>query len=124
MKRRDDPDLSPDPRRTDEPEPPPDRPAGVDEETTAREQRRGRSLDDRLADERPEREAAPAAGGAGSLIDRDRPDAEPELVGELSEEPDDAQSPAEEEAMSVRREAPGGTDDESDGYVPEEERSG
>jgi hypothetical protein len=124
VRRRDDPDPSPDPRRTDEPEPPPDRPAGVDEETTAREQRRGRTLDERLADERPEGDAAPGPGGAGSLVDRDRPDVEPELVGELSERPDDAEPAAEEAAMSVRREAPGGTDDESDGYVTERERSG
>lgn len=109
-----------------------------DEAVTAEEQREGRPLDARLAEETRERDRAREEDTVGEIVEEDRPDTEPQLVSELastSEEvaesdehtagfgPDtgwdieDDTPPAEELAVTVRDEAPGGTDDESDGYV-------
>jgi hypothetical protein len=115
-----------------------------DEAVTAEEQLRGRSLDARLGEETRrgdnEGEAQPA-----ELVDHDTPDTEAELVSDLAAPADRAVaesdedtagfgadtgwSPeieedtlaAEELAMSVRDGAPGGTSDESDGYVEDDE---
>jgi hypothetical protein len=108
-----------------------------DEAVTAEEQREGRSLDARLAEETRDRDALEERP-VGEIVEEDRPDSEPELVSELATPSDDVTesdentagfaadtggdieetSPsAEELAVSVRDEAPGGTDDESDDYV-------
>lgn len=106
-----------------------------DEAVTAEEQRQGRSLDDRLAEETPDRPTRSEDVPPGELVDEDRPDTEGELVSamaeadpdELTAETDDVVETVEEEgpaaeelAVDVRDSAPGGTDDESDGYVREE----
>lgn len=51
---------------------------------------------------------------SGRLSEEDRPDDEPEMVGELVDEDEDLS--AEEAAVRVRRNAPGATSDASDGY--------
>jgi len=79
--------------------------------TTAEEQRRGPSLEERT------RQAGGRRDDRGvTLEEEDRPDDEPELVGD--EAPDDPTSP-EEQAVHVRDEAPGGTWDDDDGYGDE-----
>jgi hypothetical protein len=83
--------------------------------TTAEEQRRGQSLDSRLADE-----------GAGSptetddleVFSDDTADEESELVGEAAAEQDPFLAP-EDGAMSVRGDAPGAVDHPDD-YVDED----
>ena len=118
-----------------------------DEAVTAEEQLLGRSLDARLAEETRrgdnESESQPA-----ELVDRDTPDTEPELVSDLAAPADRAvagsdedtagfgadtgwspeieeDTPAAEElAVTVRDEPPGGTSDESDGYVEDEDAPG
>jgi hypothetical protein len=83
--------------------------------TTAEEQRRGQSLDSRLADE-----------GAGSptetddleVFGDDRTDDEPEMVGEAATEQDPFLAP-EDAAMSIRERAPGAVDHPDD-YVDED----
>jgi hypothetical protein len=114
-----------------------------DEAVTADEQIEGRSLDARLDEETPDDEAAPSEGDTRELVDEDRPDTEPELVSEITpplerglegaeentagfatdtgwDRVDDT-PPAEDAAVSVRDEVPGGTDDESDDYVADDE---
>ena len=114
-----------------------------DEAVTPEEQRRGRSLDARLAEESRRNENEDEAEPA-ELVDRDAPDTEPDLVSQLAapSEPTVAESdedtagfhadtgwareieedapPAEELAVTVRDDAPGATFDESDGYVEDE----
>jgi hypothetical protein len=74
--------------------------------TTAEEGRAGESLDEALAEERPER---PSIDEALSVIDQGLSDDEDELVGEALVERDEFASP-EEVALSVRDSAPGATD--------------
>ena len=74
--------------------------------TTAEEGLRGDSLDQRLAEEQPER---PVVDEALSVVDEGIVDDESELVGEAVTERDEFASP-EEAAMSVRDDAPGATD--------------
>jgi hypothetical protein len=90
-----------------------DRPMGTEAlGTTAAEQRRGPSLEERTREGGERRQ-----GDEGvTLAEEDEPDDEPELVGE--EAPDEARAP-EERAMHVREEAPGGTWDADDGYGDE-----
>jgi hypothetical protein len=114
-----------------------------DEAVTAEEQLRGRSLDARLAEEARRGEADEAQ--PAELVDRDAPDNEPELVSDMTMPSDGAvaesdedtagfeadtgwgseieeEAPAAEEvAVTVRDEAPGGTFDESDDYVDDED---
>ncbi len=74
--------------------------------TTAEEGIQGESLDQRLAEEQPER---PPTDEALSVVDEGLSDEESELVGEAVTQQDDFASP-EEAAMSVRDNAPGATD--------------
>lgn len=74
--------------------------------TTAEEGLQGESLDQRLADEQPER---PALDESLSIVDEGVVDDEIELVGEAVTQRDEFASP-EEAAMSVRDDAPGATD--------------
>ena len=74
--------------------------------TTAEEQMAGESLDQRLAEERPDR---PSIDVALSLVDEGVSDDEGELVADAVIERDEFASP-EEAAMSIRDEAPGATD--------------
>ena len=74
--------------------------------TTAEEAREGESLDQRLAEERPER---PSIDEALSVVDEGLSDDEDELVGDAVTARDEFASP-EEAAMSVRDRAPGATD--------------
>lgn len=94
----------------------PDRPEGSFEDAaTAAGQLDGESIDERIRREqsdRPRRDRDPDA--AGRIVDEDEPD-EPELVGAAAEEEVDLST--EEAAVHLRPNAPGGTDDASDGYV-------
>jgi hypothetical protein len=74
--------------------------------TTVEEELAGESLDQRLAEERPDR---PSVDEALSVIDEGPSDDEGELVGEAVIERDEFASP-EEAALSVRDSAPGATD--------------
>ncbi len=74
--------------------------------TTAEEGLEGESLDQRLAEERPER---PSTDEALSVVDDGVSDDEDELVGDAVLERDEFASP-EEAALSVRDNAPGATD--------------
>jgi len=74
--------------------------------TTAEEGLQGESLDQRLAEEQPER---PAVDEALSVVDEGVVDDESELVGEAVNQREEFASP-EEAAMSIRDEAPGATD--------------
>jgi hypothetical protein len=74
--------------------------------TTALEQKRGESLDDLLAEERPTRSADDVAF---ALEDLAEPDQEDQLVGEGSFERDPFVAP-EEAAMTIRSGAPGAVD--------------
>jgi len=101
--------------------PPGDSPWVADhDDLTATAQREGSTLDERLSLEEPDRPSAPAAdlGPGLDIVDEDRPDHEPDLVGTAAAEIDGA--PAEELAMHVVDEAPGATDDEDTGYVAED----
>jgi hypothetical protein len=98
--------------------PPGERPRGSDAwGTTAAEQRAGRSLDDRLSAEVPDR---PDQDGdeAVRLVDDGEPDDTPELIATGDEEDLDDAS-AEEAAVHERRDAPGATT-APDSYVIEE----
>jgi hypothetical protein len=98
---------------------PGDRPwASEGDDVTAAGQREGSTLDERLALEEPDGPVARDDVGGVDVIDEDRPDDEPDLVGGLATAGDGA--PAEELAMHVRDDAPGGTDDDDDGYVAED----
>ena len=74
--------------------------------TTAEEGLQGESLDQRLAEEQPER---PVVDATLSVVDEGVVDDEIELVGEAVTQRDEFASP-EEAAMSVRDDAPGATD--------------
>ena len=74
--------------------------------TTAEEGLEGETLDQRLAEERPER---PTTDEALSVVDDGLSDDEIELVGDAVTQRDEFASP-EEAAMSVRDDAPGATD--------------
>jgi hypothetical protein len=74
--------------------------------TTAEEGLEGETLDQRLAEERPER---PSVDEALSVVDEGLSDDEIELVGDAVTQRDEFASP-EEAAMSVRDDAPGATD--------------
>jgi hypothetical protein len=86
-----------------------DRPFGADRRgTTEQEALAGASLEDELAQERPER---PAIDEAVGLEDDGNPDVEAELVSDDSIEEDEFASP-EEAALTIRNELPGATDHE------------
>jgi hypothetical protein len=92
------------------------RPYGSNEHTTALEQRRGDSIDDRVGREEPDvGDDGPADAGT-TLVDDDAPDTEADLTGDMAAV-DDHLAP-EESAMRVVAEAPGATDHEDD-YVEE-----
>jgi hypothetical protein len=74
--------------------------------TTAEEQEEGESLDQRLGEERPSRNAADRQI---AIEDFDAPDEEKQLVDRASFEHDPFVAP-EEAAMTVRDRAPGATD--------------
>lgn len=74
--------------------------------TTAEEGLQGESLDQRLAEERPDR---PSVDETLSVIDDGMADEEDELVGDAVSRRDEFASP-EEAAMSIRDDAPGATD--------------
>jgi hypothetical protein len=74
--------------------------------TTVEEELAGESLDQRLAEERPDR---PSIDVAVSVVDEGTSDDEDELVGDAVVERDEFASP-EEAALSVRDSAPGATD--------------
>jgi hypothetical protein len=99
---------------------PGDRPWVVDgDEVTAAGQREGSTFDERLALEQPDVPLTGADDVEGlDVVDEDRPDDEPELVGSLATADEGAS--AEERAMHVRDDAPGGTDDDDDGYVADD----
>jgi len=74
--------------------------------TTVEEELAGESLDQRLAEEQPDR---PSVDEVLSLIAEATPDDEGELVGDAVIERDEFASP-EEAALSVRDRVPGATD--------------
>jgi hypothetical protein len=74
--------------------------------TTAEEGLEGESLDQRLAEERPDR---PTVDETLSVVDDGVSDDEDELVGDTVRQRDEFASP-EEAALSVRDDAPGATD--------------
>jgi hypothetical protein len=74
--------------------------------TTVEEELAGESLDQHLAEERPDR---PSVEEALSVVDEGPSDDQEELVGEAVTERDAFASP-EEAALSVRDSAPGATD--------------
>jgi len=92
----------------DEQMPPGEHPRGADAwGTTAAEQRAGRPLGDRLDAEVPERSPAPEPDGV-RLVDDGQPDETPELTS--TDEPAVAEdASAEEAAVHLRQDAPGGT---------------
>ena len=82
---------------------------------TADEQVRGESLDQRLAEERPDRRPRDLEI---AIEDLDTPDTEPQMVGEAVIDRDPLVSP-EEAALTIRDRAPGAVDHEDD-YVEDE----
>jgi hypothetical protein len=84
--------------------------------TTAGEGLQGESLDQRLAEERPDR---PNVDETLSVVDEDLADEEDELVGNAVTQRDEFASP-EEAALSIRDRAPGATDHD-DPHPPEED---
>jgi hypothetical protein len=74
--------------------------------TTVEEELAGESLDQRLAEERPDR---PSVDAVLSVLDDGVSDEEKDLVADAVTERDEFASP-EEAAMSVRDSAPGATD--------------
>lgn len=97
--------------------PPGDTPWAADHDVTATALREGGTLDERLALEEPERATPPGPEGI-DIVDEDRPDDEPDLVGTAADP--SAGASAEEAAMRVVDDAPGATDDEDDDYVAED----
>lgn len=83
--------------------------------TTAEEQRRGQSLDSRLAEEGA---VSPTAADDLEVYDETGTDREPEMVGDAAAEQDAFLAP-EDSAMSVREDAPGAVDHPDD-YVDED----
>src|SRR5262245_35458828 len=94
-----------------------DRPLGVDDRTTATEQREGDTLDESLRRETRTRDRDDLGDPKRfeALVDLDEPDDEPELIGEEAEQVDGSLL-AEEAAVRVIDEAPGAADDPNDGY--------
>ena len=84
--------------------------------TTAEEGLEGESLEQRLAEERPDR---PSVDETLSVVDEDLADEEDELVGDAVTQRDEFASP-EEAALTVRDRAPGATD-HIDPHPPEED---
>jgi hypothetical protein len=84
--------------------------------TTAEEGLQGESLDQRLAEERPDR---PSTDEALSVVDEGLSDEEDELIGDAVNQRDEFASP-EEAALSVRESAPGATDHD-DPHPPDED---
>ena len=84
--------------------------------TTVEEELAGESLDERLAEEQPDR---PSVDVALSVVEEGSPDDEGELVGDVVAERDEFASP-EEQALSVRDSAPGATDHD-DPHPPDED---
>ena len=84
--------------------------------TTAEEGLEGESLDQRLAEERPDR---PSTDEAISVVDEGLADEEDELVGDAVNQRDEFASP-EEAALSVRDSVPGATDHD-DPHPPDED---
>jgi hypothetical protein len=84
--------------------------------TTAEEQEEGESLDQRLEEERPSRDAADRQL---AIEDFDAPDEEKQLVGRASFEFDPFVAP-EEAAMTVRDRAPGASDHPEEPEVDED----
>jgi hypothetical protein len=74
--------------------------------TTAEEELEGESLDERLAEERPERSPTDEVV---SVVAEDLSDEEKDLVGDAVLEEDEFATP-EEAALSVRDDVPGATD--------------
>ena len=88
-----------------------DRPFGADRRgTTAKEEAEGETLEQELAEERPEK---PATEEAVGLEDDGVQDAEGQLVSDDSVEEDGFVSP-EEAALTIRNELPGATDHEDE----------
>ena len=83
--------------------------------TTAEEGLEGESLDQRLAEERPDR---PSTDGSLSVVDEGLSNEENELVGDAVTQRDEFASP-EEAALSVRDSVPGATDHD-DPHPPDE----
>jgi hypothetical protein len=99
---------------------PRDEPRAVEENgTTAEEQREGESLDERLAREEEEEDGPGSRESAGTLAEEGSglTDDEKDEVGEQAEAAEGRS--AEEEALRVEPEAPGGTD-RPDSYVEED----
>ncbi len=98
---------------------PRDEPRAVEENgTTAEEQREGESLDERLAREEGEdRPGSPMSAGTLAEEGSGLTDVEKDAVGEQAEAAEGRS--AEEEALRVEPEAPGGTD-RPDSYVEED----
>jgi hypothetical protein len=91
-----------------------DRPMGSDlTGTTADEQRRGPSLEERVARERTTRERR---SEGVELVEDAAEDVEAELIGDEAEGDEDVEAP-EERAMREVDDAPGGTWREGDDYV-------
>jgi hypothetical protein len=84
--------------------------------TTAEEQEEGESLDQRLEEERPSRNAADRQL---AIEDFDAPDEEKQLVGRASFEFDPFIAP-EEAAMTVRDRAPGASDHPEEPEIDED----
>ena len=87
--------------------------------TTAEEQLRGETLDQRLAEERSD---PPVSDIEVAIEDADGPDDEPQMVGEATVEIDPLVAP-EEAALTIRDRAPGAVDHEDD-YVERDEDAG
>lgn len=81
--------------------------------TTAEEERRGETLDQRLAEERPDRRRNDTEL---AIEDTDQPDDEAQLVADATIEREAYVAP-EESAMTVSDTAPGGVDHDGDEYV-------
>jgi hypothetical protein len=87
--------------------------------TTAEEQEEGESLDQRLAEERPEKSPLDVQL---AIEDYDAPDEEKQLVGQASLEHDPFVAP-EEAAMTVRDRAPGAVDHPEDPEIESDDES-
>jgi hypothetical protein len=84
--------------------------------TTAEEQLQGESLDERLAEERPDR---PLSDIETAIEDADAPDDEAQMVGDAVVEIDLLVAP-EDSAVTIRDRAPGAVDHEDDYVEPDE----
>jgi len=92
-----------------------DRPFGSESfGVTSEEEEEGESLDQRLAQERPDR-----AGRASYVAIEDEGEGDEELAGEASSESDAFVAP-EDAAVTIRRQAPGAVDHPPDPAVEEE----